>query len=173
MTNGFEERLRRTNWYSGPNHLDQPTTAGVKVVKRQPGHWTLQREWLNLKYPADLTWHLPFDWNLFRVDVWGKIYRAFSLEFLHHWSVERNSDLKGVVSWRHTNGYTDTIWLAVPNQIDEEATLALLLKARTSIRQEQPLSLNFPSDVAVDVLKQAGFYAHQTLIWMECKVSPK
>jgi ribosomal protein S18 acetylase RimI-like enzyme len=173
MTNGFEERLRRTNWYSGPNHLDQPTAAGVKVVKRQPGHWTLQREWLNLKYPADLTWHLPFDWNLFRVDVWGKIYRAFSLEFLHHWSVERNSDLKGVVSWRHSNGYTDTIWLAVPDQIDKEATLALLLKARTSIRQEQPLSLNFPSDVAVDVLKQAGFYAHQTLIWMECKVSPK
>jgi len=168
-TNGFKESLRRTSWYSGPNHMEQPPTAGVKVGKRQASHWMRQREWLNKIYPSELSWHIPIDWNLFRADVWGHIYRAFSLEFLQHWSVERNSNLKGVVSWRHSNGFTDSIWLAVPEQIDEEATLALLLKARTTIQKEQPLSLNFPSDVAVNVLRQAGFYAHQTLIWMEYK----
>jgi ribosomal protein S18 acetylase RimI-like enzyme len=171
MTKGFKECMRRTSWYSGPNHLDQPTAAGVKVVKRHASHWALQCEWLNCIYPTELTWHIPFDWNLFRPDVWGKIYRAFSLEFLRHWSVERDSTLKGVVSWRHSNGFTDTIWLAIPEQIDEDATLALLLKARTVIRKEQPLSLNFPSDVAVDVLRQAGFYTRQTLIWMEYEFS--
>jgi ribosomal protein S18 acetylase RimI-like enzyme len=171
VTNGFKECMRRTSWYSGPNRLEQPTAAGVKVGNRQTRHWVLQREWLTYIYPTDLSWHLPFDWNLFRVDVWGKIYRAFSLESLHHFSVERNGVLKGVVSWRHSNGYTDTIWLAVPEQIDGEATLVLLLNARTAIRKEQPLSLNFPSDVAVNVLREAGFYAHQTLIWMEYKFS--
>jgi ribosomal protein S18 acetylase RimI-like enzyme len=171
VTNGFKECLRRTSWYSGPNHLEQPTPTGVIVGNRQLSHWALQRQWLTQIYPTDLTWHLPFDWNLFRPDLWGKIYRAFSLESLHHWSVERNSCLKGVVSWRHSNGYTDTIWLAVPEQIDEQATLAILLKARTAIRKEQPLSLNFPSGVAVDVLRGAGFYAYQTLIWMERKFS--
>jgi ribosomal protein S18 acetylase RimI-like enzyme len=169
-TNGFEERMRRTSWYSGPNIIEQPTATGVKVGKRDASHWVLQREWLNCNYPDELTWHLPLDWNLFRPDVWGKIYRAFSLEFLHHWSVERNGDLKGVISWKHSNGFTDSLWLAVPEQIDEEAALALLLKARASIRQEQPLSLNFPSHIAVDVLRQAGFYPHQTLIWMEYKL---
>jgi hypothetical protein len=101
--------------------------------------------------------------------VWGKFYRAFSLEFLHHWSVERNGSLKGVVSWKHSNEFTDPLWLAIPEEMDKEAILAVLLKARTAIRKEHPLSLNFPFDMAVDVLKQAGFYAHQTLIWMEYK----
>jgi ribosomal protein S18 acetylase RimI-like enzyme len=167
VSNGFKERMRRTSWYSGPNHLEQPTITGIKVGKRQASHWALQREWLSCIYPSDLNWHIPIEWNLFRADVWGKIYRTFSFEFLHHWSVERNGILKGVVSWKHSNGFTDTIWLAVPEIIDEDANLALLLKARTEIRKEQPLSLNFPANVAVDVLKQAGFYAHQTLIWME------
>jgi ribosomal protein S18 acetylase RimI-like enzyme len=171
MNNGFEERMRRTSWYGGPNHLEQHTAAGVMIGKRRVSHWALQREWLNRIYPSDFTWHLPLDWNLFRADMWGKIYRVFSLESPHHWSAERNGDLKGVVSWRHSNDYTDTMWLAVPEQIDEEAILALLLKARTAIQKEQPLSLNFPSDVAVHVLREAGFYAHQTLIWMEYKFS--
>ena len=170
-TNGFKERMRRTSWYSGPSHSEQVPTDGIKVVNRLPGHWALQREWLNHTYPPELTWHLPLDWNLFRADILGKIYRAFSLEFLRHWSVERNGELKGVVSWRHSNGFTDTIWLAVPGNIDEGATLALLIQARAAIRKEQPMSLNFPAEAAVDVLRQAGFYAHQTLIWMEYEIS--
>jgi ribosomal-protein-alanine N-acetyltransferase len=165
--NGFKERLRRTSWYSGPNFSEQPIRAKVRVGKRQPIHWALQRDWLKRIYPIELTWHLPFDWNLFRPDVWGKIYRFFIVEFLHHWSVERNGELKGVLSWRHTGGFADTLWLAVPEQMDEEAILVLLAKARNSIRQGQPLGLNFPSNSAVDVLRQAGFYPHQTLIWME------
>jgi hypothetical protein len=99
--------------------------------------------------------------------MWGKIYRLSTLEFLHHWSVERNSALKGVLSWRHSGGYTDTLWLAIPERIDEEAILALIIDARKAIRSGQPLSLNYPAGLAVDVLRQAGFYPHQTLIWME------
>jgi hypothetical protein len=51
--------------------------------------------------------------------------------------------------------------------MDEDAIMVLLAKARNSIRQGQPLGLNFPAGAAVDVLRQAGFYPHQTLIWME------
>ena len=169
--NGFEERMRRTSWYSGPEHAEQPIPGGISVGKRQPAHWALQREWLKRLYPIDLTWHIPFDWNLFRPDVLGKIYRIFTFEFLHHWSVVREGDLKGVLSWSHSPGFTDTLWLAVPKEMDEEATLALLFKARNAIRQRQPLSLNFPAGLAADVLRQAGFYPHQTLIWMEYKFS--
>jgi ribosomal protein S18 acetylase RimI-like enzyme len=169
--NGFKERMRRTNWYSGPDHAEQPTPTGVLVGKRQPGHWALQREWLKRIYPTDLNWHIPFDWNLFRPDVWGKIYRISTVEFLHHWSVERNGELKGILSWRHSTGHTDSLWLAVPLEMDGEATLALLFKARNAIRQGQPLGLNFPTGVADDVLRKTGFYTHQTLIWMEHKFS--
>lgn len=165
--NNFKERFRRTSWYSGPNHVEQPASTGIKVGRRLPAHWPLQRQWLADNYPPDLAWHIPFDWNLFRPDLWGKLYRIFSLDFLHHWSVEHNDELKGVVSWKHSSGFTDTLWLATPEQMDEEAILILLLKARADIRQIQPLGLNFPSGAGVEALRKAGFYPHQTLIWME------
>lgn len=164
--NGFIERLRRTNWYSGPNTPQVNTPAGVTVGKRLPEHWKFQRVWLDLNYPAELTWNIPFDWNLFRPDVWGKLYRTLNINPIRHWSVERNGELKGVLSWNHSSGMTDTIWLAIPRQEDQEAILSLLTKAREVIRKTQPLSLNFAAGAAVDVLKLAGFYAHQTLIWM-------
>ena len=164
--NGFIESLRRTSWYSGPNNPVGKLPAGIRVIQRQAGHWRLHRQWLTSNYPANLTWNMPFDWNMFRPDAWGKLYRLFMLEFLHHWSVERNGELKGVLSWKHSNALTDTIWLATPDQLDEEAVLALLSKSREYIKASQPLSLNFPAGVATEMLKLAGFYPHQTLIWM-------
>jgi ribosomal protein S18 acetylase RimI-like enzyme len=171
VVNGFIERLRRTSWYSGPNPIEQPVPPGIRVINRQPGHWALQREWLINLYPAELTWHIPFDWSLFRPDAWGKIYRTFMLEFPRHWSVERDDTLKGVLSCKHSSGFTDDLWLAIPIQFDSEAILALMARARKAIRPDQPLSLNLPAEVVTDVLRQAGFYPHQTLIWMEHKFS--
>lgn len=167
--NGFIERMRRTSWYSGPNFPEENPPVGVKISKRLSGHWKQQREWLNSIYPPELTWNMPMDLNIFRPDVWGKVYRIFNFEFLRHWSVEREGELKGVLSWKHSSGFTDTLWLAIPEPVDESAILALLIKARHMIIKNQPLSLNFPAAMAEEVLRQAGFYAHQTLIWMEYK----
>ncbi len=164
--NGFVERLRRTNWYSGPSNPALRTAPGVRVGARQSGQWRQHQEWLRRDYPAELTWNMPFDWNMFRPDAWGKIYRLFIMEFLRHWSVERDGVLQGVLSWRHSNSMADNLWLAIPAQVDQEAVLALLSRAREAIRPSQPLGLNFPAGEAVEVLKLAGFYAHQTLIWM-------
>ncbi len=169
--NGFIERLRRTNWYSGPNNPEQPSQPGVRIIRRQNQHWTLQRQWLKRNYPDELTWNLPFDWTLFRPDVWGALYRVLTFEWMRHWCVERNGELRGVLSWKHSIGYTDNIWLACPEEIDQEALVALITKSRTIIKQTQPLCLNFPAGAAVDVLKAAGFYAHQTLIWMSRQVN--
>ncbi len=165
-SHGFEERMRRTNWYSGPSYPAVLPPAGVKVIKRQANHWAQQKKWLDSTYPVDIAWNLPIDWNLFRPDIWGVLYRAFSLENLQHWSVERDGMLRGVLSWKHSSGFTDTLWLAISPDSDEECILALMINARESIRKEQPLSLNFPAGKAIEVLKKAGFYSHQTLIWM-------
>lgn len=169
-TTGFIERLRRTSWYSGPTLPEHPTPEEVRISKRRPEDWPLQRQWLKRLYPVDLEWHIPFEWNLFQTDVWSMLYRLFSLEHPQHWSVERSGELKGILTWKHTAGFTSPIWLAVPEEVDDEPVLALLLKARQSIHASQPISLNYPAGLAVDVLHQAGFYPHQTLIWMEQKL---
>lgn len=168
-TSGFIECLRRTSWYSGPIIENYLPPAGIKVRKRHPEDWILQQDWLKRIYPSELEWNLPFDWNLFRVDFFGRIYRFFSLESPQHWSVEHDSQLKGVFSWKHSGGFTDPLWLAIPEQVDVEAILAVLVSARKHIGTLQPLNLNFPAGVAVEALRQAGFYPHQTLIWMEYK----
>jgi ribosomal protein S18 acetylase RimI-like enzyme len=168
-TSGFKECLRRTSWYSGPNVNEFPENVEVRIAKRHPDQWTQQRAWLKRLYPPELEWNIPFNWNLFRADILGGIYRFIMLESLEHWSVERNSELKGVLTWRHTGGYTDPMWLAIPKQMDEEAIQAVLNKTRKHIGLLQPLSLNFPAGMAVETLRQSGFYPHQTLIWMEYK----
>lgn len=171
-TSGFKERLLRTSWYSGPVYQEHPAQAGIQVGNRRSDQWVLQRDWLKRIYPPELDWHIPLDWNLFRPGILGILYRFFSLEYPHHWSVEHDGELKAVLTWKHTGGYTDPLWLAVPEEIHEDSVLALLTKARKVIRSAQPLSVNYPAGMAVDVLHQAGFYPHQTLIWMEYKFSP-
>jgi ribosomal protein S18 acetylase RimI-like enzyme len=166
---GFKECVRRTSWYSGPNFEETALATGIEVGKRRPEHWLQQRDWLKRIYPSDLEWNIPFDWNLFRMDILGGIYRFLMLENLQHFSVVHNSELKGVLSWKHGGGYTDPMWMAIPEQVDEEAIRGLLNITRKHIGLLQPLSLNYPADVAVDALRHSGFYPHQTLIWMEYK----
>lgn len=168
-TSGFTEFFRRTSWYSGPNIEEHTSQEGIKVGNRRSDQWTLQRDWLKRIYPSELEWNIPFDWNLFRMDIFGGIYRFFSLEYPQHWSVERQGELMGILTWKHSRGYSDPLWLAIPEEVDKEAILVLLSKARNHIRKVQPLSLNYPAGVAVDVLRQGGFYPHQTLIWMQYK----
>jgi ribosomal protein S18 acetylase RimI-like enzyme len=170
-TTGFIERLRRTSWYSGPSPEESLPQPGLRVSKRRSDHWSLQREWLKRIYPTSLEWHLPLDWNLFRIDVWGRIYRFLNLDHPQHWSVERGSSLKGVVTWKPAGGFTNPLWLAIPDPPDDVATLALLTSVRRHVRVRHPLSLNYPAGLAVDVLHRAGFYPHQTLIWMEYQLA--
>ncbi len=170
-TCGFIERLRRTSWYSGPEFEAQSISDDYTVGNRRSSHWPLQQSWLKRLYPPELDWHMPLEWNLFRPDLWGKMYRLLNLEIPRHWSVEKEGKLKGVLTWRHGGGYTDTLWLASPEEIDNDATLALIIKARMSIKRLQPLGINFPAGVAMNILRISGFYPHQTLIWMEHRFS--
>jgi hypothetical protein len=108
---------------------------------------------------------------LFRVDIWSQLYRLFALDHPQHWSVERSGELQGICTWKQISGFTSPIWLAIPAELDGEAVLALLTKVRRSLQVSQPLSLNYPAGLATEALRQAGFYPHQTLIWMEQKLS--
>ncbi len=168
-TSGFTERLRRTNWYSGPAFEEQPIAEGVTVGKRRPDHWPLQRAWLSRSYPPLLDWHIPMDWNSVRPDIWGKLYRIFNLEFPQHWSVEKDGKLEGVLTWKHSGGAIDTVWLALPEQTDEQAASILITTAHKAIKRSQPLCLNYPAGLVANPIRRAGFYPHQTLIWMEHK----
>jgi len=166
-TTGFQERACRTTWNSTAPPPELPAVEGLSLGPRRTEHWPQQRTWLQALYPPALDWHLTFDWRVMRPDLWGMFYRAFLLESVQHWAVERRGRLAGLLTWYRASGSTDPLWLAAPSQPDESALLHLLSYARQSIPLGRPLSLNLPYAYAAAAVRAAGFHPRQTLIWME------
>jgi ribosomal protein S18 acetylase RimI-like enzyme len=166
----FEERTRRTTWLLAGEAKAGSPAAGIVIAPRRSEYWAQQSKWLRRLYPDELSWHLPLDWNSLRPDLLGFLYRFFTFDHPHHWAVQRAGRLQGVLTWLHTNASTDTLLLALPPDLDEQALLALLVHARQHIPRPQPLSLNIPLDLASGPLRLAGFRPDQTLIWMEYKL---
>ncbi len=167
QTLGFQERTRRTTWFVSNQAPQVSLPLGTAITSRRRQHWPQQRQWLQRLYPAELSWHLPMDWTLLQPNLLGMLYRMLSLDSPAHWVIQRSDELLGTLTWRRVQGRADPLWLAVPPQPDPGALLALLAYARHRITPQRPLTINLPADLCPDVLRQAGFYPHQTLLWME------
>lgn len=164
---GFAERTRRTTWRASDEIPNLSIPPHLTLGRRRASHWPQQQRWLEQLYPAEFSWSLPIDRKLLRPDMFGFAYRFMAFDYPRQWSVLDHGVLKGVLTWRHVNGYHDPLWLAIPQDVAEEALLALVNYARAHIPRRQPLSLNLPAELARDALHQAGFRPAHTLIWME------
>lgn len=167
---GFTERARRTTWR---NHREFPrleTQPGIKLGPRLASHWPIQKTWLDQTYPPELCWHLSLNQGLLRPGFWGAINRLFSAQFIQQWAAQRNDRLQAVASWQATSTRANALWLAAPPDNDEEAVLALLIHARRKVPTRRPLVLDYPAHQHKNVLHSAGFYEHQTLIWMRLEL---
>lgn len=168
VSQGFRERARRTTWYSIPEaraRFDPP--SGVQIGLRKPVHWNWQKSWLSRIYPGELTWHLPIKINSFRPGLWQTIGSWFTGTTKRHWAATRANELLATLTWQHSSGYNDYLWLAVPLNFHEGVVRALLTHARRSLPPYRVLHLDFPAHVAEASIQSAGFEIHQTLIWME------
>jgi GNAT superfamily N-acetyltransferase len=168
---GFQEQARRTTWYT---QRDIPTATppnGVRVVLRQGNHWSAQNKWLARDYPSEVTWHLPFSKNTLRPGLLGILYRALSGSYARQWSVLSGNRLLGVLAWQPSGNFADTLWLSTSREDEETAAYALLLYARQHLSPRRPLSLDYPAHRVDESMQSAGFYIHQTLIWMSTDIS--
>ena len=163
----FIERARRTTWRASDAIPPMPEIPGISLGGQRSSYWFSQQYWLNRIYPPEFAWNLPIDRKLLRPDVWGMAYRFMSFEFPRQWAVQRQGRLQGVLTWRHGPGFSDPLWLAAPENADEEALFALFVYARLRIPRKQPLTLNLPASLAPGALQRAGFHPANTLIWME------
>jgi ribosomal protein S18 acetylase RimI-like enzyme len=164
---GFVERARRTSWLTNRETPNDEPLSGVKFVAPASRHWEQLRAWLSHSYPPELSWHLPFQLNLLRPGLVGEFYRFLYNAYIYHWSMLRGERLLGAVAWQPTGGHTNLVWLAVPPEGDPRVVQALLLYARQHAIQHRTLMLDFPARQYEMAIQAAGFYAQQTLIWME------
>jgi ribosomal protein S18 acetylase RimI-like enzyme len=168
---GFQEQARRTTWYTQREIPSGTQPNGVRIIPRQGYHWSTQSKWLARNYPSEVTWHLPFSKNTLRPGLVGIIYRAFSGSYARQWSILSGDRLLGVLAWQPSGNFADTLWLSTSAEDEEMAAYALLLHARQHLSPRRPLSLDYPAHHADESMQAAGFYIHQTLIWMSTDVS--
>jgi ribosomal protein S18 acetylase RimI-like enzyme len=166
---GFTEQARRTTWHSG-----SPQDAQIKqlsqdiiITSRRAKDWVSQHTWLEQIYPPEISWHLSLRPALLRSGFRGRLNRLISDKHVRQWSARRGRKLIGVLAWQSSTAQADKLWLATTPEFEEEAIRALLLRARPARPLHHPLALDFPAGRAVHAIQQAGFYNHQTLVWMK------
>jgi ribosomal protein S18 acetylase RimI-like enzyme len=158
---GFIERARRTTWQvRGENAKHSPTVpGGFSIHPRSAAYWPQQRDWLRRIYPRELNWHLP--------GLTGSLYRLMNFNFPRHWAVRRDGSLQAVLTWQRSFGHADTLWLAAPEKVTEEAVRELLACARRQLSNQRLARLNLPASYASAALLEAGYEVGHTLVWME------
>lgn len=164
---GFLERTRRTSWRLKPSALRPSAEGSLQVRSRRKADWPLQKRWLDASYPRELRWHLPLDMKLLQPGWLGILQRSLSERRVWQWSAERGGELLGVLTWQSSSLEADRLWLAAPEQHQPEAIQALTGYAQGNLSSARKLALNYPAGRADAALKQAGFEARRTLIWMQ------
>lgn len=177
---GFREDVRRTTWIMQNNNnefhdhrMSSPTSANTETTirSRKNSDWTLQRKWLELAYPAEITWQLPLNYLAIQPGLKGMLYRYFFENQVKQWSLSNGSNLLGVVSWIRTHTYSDNLWLAIPPEAERQEVTRLLSMFSRKITHQKLISLDYPADRMGESLKEAGFVEHQTLVWMSLPLS--
>lgn len=167
---GFTERARRTTWFSVQEFSPPEMPPGLRFTRPTGRAWAEQRSWLVQDYPAELSWHMPFKMNLLRPGLVGEFFRFLYNATIHQWALVSASRLLGVIAWQTSSGYANPLWLAAPPFSDERLVHALLVHARQHVPSTRPLMLDYPARQYAGAISEAGFAAHQTLMWMELEL---
>ena len=164
---GFVERARRTTWFSTPDFKAGEEPRGARFTAPSGWHWRQQRAWLVHNYPPELSWHMPLKLNTLNPGLVGDFYRFLYNATIYQWALVRGERLLGSIAWQPTPGHANALWLALPPGSDERVAYALLAHARQHAPSQRTLMLDYPAQQYQRAIQAAGFYAHQTLVWME------
>jgi hypothetical protein len=114
-----------------------------------------------------VAWNLPLNINNFRPSFLADLFRFMVNSTNRHWVVRQDNRLLGVLTWEASRTASDNLWLATTEEGENQVIQTLLPNALLDLSPFRPLSLNYPAGQAEEILREAGFMAHQVLIWME------
>jgi len=164
---GFHEVARRTTYRAQPrNYRNALEGSAIYLTQRRSSDWVSQKTWLEAIYPPEIAWHLPFQIHNFEPGIWNEFMHFIQDEPVYQWSARRGDRLLGVASLELNKGLSDSLWLAMPASLEEDALFALLTHSRLQAPSTRNISVNFPSGRAEHCFKSAGYDKHLTLIWM-------
>ncbi len=164
---GFEERGRRTTWFSQTDVQSAAVDPQIKFCARRSQDWKAQKAWLESTYPPELIWHMPIKLIDLRPGIFGTLYRFFTQLNIRQWTAMQGGQPLGILTKVASTNHADHLWLAAWPDREDTAAAALLSHARQQLGQRRTLSIDYPFGRAAQAIQLAGFSAHQTLVWME------
>lgn len=166
-TLGFTERARRTAWQAATDSNLQNVETDIAITNRHPRFWSTQLNWLSRLYPAEMAWHVNWNFSTLKPGLLNWLYLMFIDVNVRQWAATRKDTLLATLSWIPT-GRGESLFAATGEKSDPEALTALLLQARRDLRPFYPhIALEYPTGDHDDAIRAAGFKPLRTLIWMQ------
>lgn len=189
---GFQERARRTTYYSLFGATAQPSTplpdhgplkgdghvspgrpgGSIAVSSPEVRHWPLQHAWLERAHPTELSWYAHWDWNALAPGLGNWLRRSLAGTEGRHWGAMRAGDLLAVVHWLPLERASNCLWPAAPQDGDPQALSLALEAARRDLAYYRRLSLEYPAGEMAEAIAAAGFVSSRTLLWMHADATP-
>lgn len=169
---GFVERAQRTTWEIKPraHKRDLPNNnaevTGIKITQPSRRYWERYREWLQLIYPPELTWHQPFQVTALRPGWTGGIYRFITGNHIRQWAAKQGPNHIGLLTWQLRSRHADHLWLASAPENESRVITALMPVALEQLINRRRILLDYPAGRAILALHDQGFRIQQTLVWM-------
>jgi ribosomal protein S18 acetylase RimI-like enzyme len=167
---GFVDQFTRSTWRAIPMDLQNriaSSHASGSVRRRLHRDWAKQKQWLDLTYPFEIRWNLLVDFRRFPPGFLQSLTNMLDGYFLRHWRVGSKGSCQGVITWQKTNTYANNLWLAFPENGEEEYIQPALQSICKQLSQTHPISINYPKGRAQTLFEDLGFNLLHTLIWMK------
>jgi hypothetical protein len=142
------------------------------MTHRRPADWPQQKRWLEDLYPHSLSWFFSFNWQMLSPWPWHVLWHKLNDIRVQQWRVTQNGQLQGILSWVSNASMRDDLWLAAPQQANEEALIWLLRYVQKARSQRLELRLDHPYSAHRAALEGAGFRALRNLLWMQAPGKP-
>jgi ribosomal protein S18 acetylase RimI-like enzyme len=168
LSHGFEEISRRTTWVFRPKQSHQKINKqDVKITRRYKEDWEQQKLWLEINYPSEIAWNLPFKLERFNPSFSNWFYRFLKGEHQRTWASRKQGKLIGTVTLERCSESYDYLWIGSSLSWENEVIESLLPVIQRNILFPYRLAVNFPVDRGRESFIKVGMEEINTLIWMQ------
>ena len=167
---GFQSYSTRTQWTCNAVGADHKVTIAEQVRLRALEEWRDEWNMVSRLYPEGIIWPFPPQISLFQPAGWAQ---RTGRQRGRHWVWEQDGQKLGFISakWNIERGHWRIIMIAEPEGVGivEDGLLTACLAELHHVGG--PCLLEYPADVAVDVLHEKGFEPTRTLTWMGMRLT--
>lgn len=166
---GFADQVARTTWRIRPFEFRTAITSNPSdhmIRRRRISDWESQQRWLENAYPFTIRWNLPVDFRHFAPGTLQGVTNFLDGVSLRHWAFDVTGECQGAITWQKTTSFANNLWLAFPEETEDETLPTALDFIRKRLSSKHPLSIDYPTGRFQTHFEALGFENFHTLIWM-------